>query len=104
MSVFAVDGSRYDLPATQQLRTTFDPCSGLDSPTHKHFPQCLVSTAYDVFRRLPVARTVVGIEAGNEREQAKTLIQSIPSGNVVLFDRGYPSYDLIRHMNHHYEG
>lgn len=104
LSVFALDGSKYNLPATPAMRETFDPNSGLDSASQRHYPQCLVSTVHDVFRRLPIARTVVGVDVACEREQAKNLIRSVPSGGVLLFDRGYPSYELIRHVNEHYAG
>lgn len=50
MSVFATDGSKYDLPATEDLREKFDPESGLENAGKGHFPQCLVSTLFDVFR------------------------------------------------------
>lgn len=55
MSVYAVDGSAYTLPATEENRKEFDPNSGLNHRGKGHYPQCLVSTAYDVFRRLPIA-------------------------------------------------
>lgn len=103
MSVFAIDGSKVDLPATRELREEFDPESGLSHEGKGHYPQCLVSTVFDVFRRLPVARTIVSIH-GSEREQARELLCSIPSGNVILFDRGYPSYELISHLRDHYDG
>jgi len=103
LSVFATDGSRYDLPATEELRKVFDPKSGLQYSGKGHYPQCLVSTTYDVFRRLPVARTVVPLN-GSEREEAKELIPYVPSGSVLLFDRGYPSYELIRHLLRSFKG
>jgi hypothetical protein len=95
MSVYAIDGSKYTLPATETLRHTFDPDSGLDQAGKGHYPECLVSTLYDVFRRLPVARTIVSIH-GSERDEAATLLPRVPDKSVVLFDRGYPSYDLFR--------
>ena len=63
MSVYAIDGSKYQLPASAAIRAHFDPDSGLhpDNPGRGHYPMALVSTAYDVFRQLPVARTVVSI-------------------------------------------
>jgi len=60
MSVYATDGSIYNLPATDKIREKFDPNSGLQNKGKGHYPQCLVSTLFDVFRRLPIARTVVG--------------------------------------------
>lgn len=104
LSVFAIDGSKYHLPAADALRSAFDPASGLDHPGQGHYPQCLVSTAYDVFRRLPVARTVQPMAHANEREEVKALLPHLPSGGVLLLDRGYPSYELINHLHHHYPG
>jgi Transposase DDE domain len=104
LSVFAVDGSKYTLPATEALRQAFDPESGLAHPGKGHFPQCLVSTAYDVFRRLPIARTVQPIAQANEREELKALLPYIPRGGVILCDRGYPSYDLLTHLESTYQG
>lgn len=98
MSVFATDGSKFNLPATEKIREKFDPESGLEYIGKGHFPQCLVSTVYDVFRRLPIARTVVSIKEASEREEAKKLLPFVPANSVWLFDRGYPSYDLIQFL------
>ena len=103
MSVFAIDGSRYTLPAYQEIRDKFDPKSGLQHPGKGHFPMCLVSTVYDVFRRLPIARTVVPVDS-SEREEAKELLPCIPAHSVLLFDRGYPSFELIRYLFRHFDG
>jgi hypothetical protein len=104
LSVFAIDGSQYRLPASKALREAFDPDSGLDHPGKGHYPECLVSTVYDVFRRLPIARSVQPIGKANEREELKALLPQIPPGGVLLLDRGYPSYDLIDFLNQHYQG
>lgn len=95
LSVYAIDGSKFTLPATEAMRQEFDPTSGLDQAGKGHYPQCLVSTLYDVFRRLPVARTIVSSH-GSEREEALALHPHVPDKSVLLFDRGYPSYDLFR--------
>ena len=104
LSVFAIDGSKYRLPASDAVREAFDPDSGLDHPGQGHYPQCLVSTAYNVFRRLPVARTVQSMAHANEREEVKALLPHVPSGGVLLLDRGYPSYELIDYLQRHYQG
>ncbi len=103
MSVFATDGSKYTLPATEALRQEFDQDSGLDTPGKGHYPQCLVSNLYDVFRRLPIARTVVNIK-GSEREEAAELLPFVPENSVWLFDRGYPSYDLLHLLHKKFDG
>jgi len=103
MSIYAIDGSVYTLPATPKLREEFDPDSGLGNSGKGHYPQCLVSTVYDVFRRLPIDRSICK-KYGSEREEAKTLIPSIPSGGVILFDRGYPGYEFIKEIINTYLG
>jgi len=101
MNVIAFDGSKYRLPATADIRKKFDPESGLDFPGKGHYPSCLISTAFDVFRQLPLARTISPISEGNEREDVKTLLHRIPNQpQILLFDRGYPSYDLIHHLTY----
>ena len=95
LSVFAFDGSKYTLPATPELRKAFDPASGLDKPGKGHYPQALVNTVFDVFRRMPVGRTVRPIQGGDEREEALKLLDLLPLACVCLFDRGYPSYRFI---------
>ena len=70
-----------------------------------YYSQCLVSTAYDVFKRLPVRRTISSIDNGNEREDAKILInQHVPPGNLLCFDRGYPSYEFILWLQNYHDG
>jgi len=97
LSVYAIDGSKFTLPATETMRKEFDPDSGLEHAGKGHYPQSLVSTLYDVFRRLPVARTIVSIH-GSERDEAVALLPHVPTKSVLLFDRGYPSYDLFRRL------
>lgn len=101
-NVFGIDGSKYNLPATQELREAFDPESGLEHQGKGHYPQCLVSTVYDVFRQLPVARTVKPIAEGNEREEAEAMLEALPLlPLLLLFDRGYPSYKLVKCLLEH---
>jgi hypothetical protein len=103
MSVYAIDGSKYTLPATPALRQEFDPNSGLGTPGKGHYPQCLVSTLYDVFRRLPIARTNKSIHA-SERDEAAHLLPFVPENSILLCDRGYPSYALFRLLSQTFNG
>lgn len=106
MNVYAIDGSKYQLPASAAIRAHFDPDSGLhpDNPGRGHYPMALVSTAYDVFRQLPVARTVVSIAAADERVQAHALLPQLPPGGVLVFDQGYPSYEMLQRCQEAYDG
>lgn len=103
MPVYAFDGSKYILPATEQLRSEFDPNSGLENNGKGHYPQCLVMTLYDVFRQLPVAR-VIGTIRDSERDQAQSLLPHVQRKSVLLFDRGFPSYPFIKHLKEHHRG
>jgi hypothetical protein len=103
MSVFAVDGSKFNLPATEEIRQHFDPDSGLGTNGKGHYPQCLVSTLYDVFRRLPIARTVSHVN-GSEREDLKELLPCVPAGGIITLDRGYPSYEILFYLTDNYDG
>ena len=103
MSVYAMDGSMFTLPATEEIRVEFDSESGLDHAGKGHYPQCLVMTAYDVLRQLPVAR-VVGSIHDSERDQAQSLLSHIPPNSVLLFDRGFPSYAFIQTLREHHKG
>jgi len=103
MSVYAVDGSKYTLPASSELREEFDPESGLENTGKGHYPQCLVSTIYDVFRRLPIAKTVVACDS-SERTEALKMLHRVPPDNLIMFDRGYPGYDIIRKLVRNYSG
>jgi len=103
MPVYAFDGSMFSLPATDELRAEFDPKSGLGNNGKGHYPQCLVMTAYDVFRQLPVARAVGSIY-DSERDLARSLLTHLPPNSVLLFDRGFPSYRFIKHLREHHRG
>lgn len=103
MSVFAIDGSKYTLPATEEIRAAFDPQSGLQSPGKGHYPQCLVSTVYDVFRRFPIGRHIGPINA-SEREQAIMLLPCIPANSLAIYDRGYPSYKFLKELQNKFTG
>jgi hypothetical protein len=102
-SVFAIDGSKYTLPASDELRAAFDPQSGLEYSGKGHYPQCLVSTLYDVFRRLPIAR-YVGPRDSSERDAALKLLPFIPENSLAIMDRGFPSYDFIRELQQNFSG
>lgn len=103
MSVCAFDGSKFCLPATAELRSEFDPKSGFENESKGHYPQCLVMTCYDVFRQLPLARTV-GANDSSERDLAQSLLSHVPCNSVLLFDRGFPGYALIKHLRENHRG
>jgi hypothetical protein len=101
VSVFACDGSTYHWPATEAVRQAFAPQSGLAYPGRGHDPPCLVTTAYEVFRRLPVGRTVCALQDGDERAQAPPLLPLLPPNRLLLFDRGCPRDSFLSERHPH---
>lgn len=103
MNVLAIDGSRFNLPATREIREEFDPESGLETSGKGHYPQAMVSTLYDVLRGFPVARTVMPYRTC-ERKEALKLVGCAPENSLVLFDRGYPAYWFLASMMQEFSG
>ena len=49
LSVYAFDGSKFNLPATPEIRAFFDAKSGLENKGKGHYPQALVNTRCSSF-------------------------------------------------------
>jgi hypothetical protein len=101
LSVIACDGSKYHVPATEAVRQAFAPQSGLEYAGRGHYPQGLVTTAYEGFRRLPGGRPVGALQDGAEREQAPPLLPLLPPTSLSLFDRGFPSSGFLPDLHQH---
>lgn len=101
--VFAFDGSKFLLPATEKIRSNYDPNSGLETNGKGHYPQCHVTTVYDVFRRIPLGRIVAPVSC-SEREAALKLFEKLPPRGILLFDKGYPGFEFFDKLNKTYEG
>ena len=89
--IFAVDGSRINLPRGL-LRCGYRlPSDGA------YYPQGLVSCLYQVKSRIPFDFDLVSHM--NERACAERHLQSIGKDDVVVYDRGYYSYLMLhRHF------
>jgi len=86
--VFAVDGTKISTQRSPALWQAFG------GPTGGHNPQILVSVLHDVVANLPMDATVAPCD-GSERDELRLLLKNRQPGDVVVLDRGYPSYDLI---------
>jgi hypothetical protein len=102
-SVYAMDGSKFTLPASPELRAEFDPKSGNHSHWKGHYPLALVMTITDVLRQIPIARKVVPCYS-SERHEIMDLIEMIPENGVILGDRGFPSYEIFEYLSKNYKG
>jgi hypothetical protein len=95
--VLAIDGSKVQLPADNKLREYFG-CAG---PTQSA-PTGQMSYIYDYFNDIIVDAELVPFNT-NERELAKLHIErlramSADTKELVLLDRGYPSFELFSHL------
>ena len=86
-SLFAVDGSKINLPR-QLLR------DGYNTPSdNAHYPQGLVSCLYQLKTKIPVDFDLVS--HGDERQLALSHLSALSENDVVVYDRGYYSYELL---------
>ncbi len=94
--VFAIDGSEIALDHNKNNKTEF----GLKGGNQHAYPCARLTAFYDVTNDLIVDAVFTGISVG-EREHAHRLLSSeaLINGkgykNLILFDRGYPSRELI---------
>lgn len=85
--LFCIDGTRVNLP-----REFFK--LGYKSPTEKsHYPQGLVSTLYNLKSRMPYDFNLK--DNFNEREAALEHLNKLKKNDLVIYDRGYFSYELL---------
>ncbi len=83
----AVDGSRLNLPR-KLLK------NGYRTPNDKaHYPQGLVSCLYQLKARVPIDFELAS--HGNERKLALTHLKQLDENDVVVYDRGYYSYEML---------
>lgn len=97
--VLAIDGSRYNLPTSEELREHY----GVQKSSGEQV-QALGSCLYDVLNGLVLDAQLTRVD-GNERELAKRhfdMLKANPARRgekeLLLMDRGYPSRELIQEM------
>lgn len=88
LKVYAIDGTKLTLPRSVVSQ-------GYRLPHKSYYPQATVSTLYDVLNQCPAA--AVFSRHYDERRAALALLRKKPlgSGDVVIYDRGYPGQDLL---------
>lgn len=89
--VLAVDGTRRNLTRSEELFAHFG------QPSGGHVPQALVSTLFDVVAKVPIA-TQIAPCASDERAELLGLLPHLAPGDVLVLDRGYPSYEVIERL------
>jgi hypothetical protein len=87
--VFAVDGTKVNLQRSYELKHAFG------VPAGGHCPQAMVSTLFDLVAKVP-HDVVVAPNASCERQQMVLLLDRLRPGDVLVLDRGYPSFEVLR--------
>jgi hypothetical protein len=90
LRVFAIDGSKLNLPYK------LAEC-GYRIPGSNCAPQGLVSVLYEIASKIPFDFLLTKNE--NERDAAVYHLNKLPKNSVVVYDRGYFSYELwVAHL------
>lgn len=93
--VLAVDGSRITLPITKEL----EKCYGkTKNQSETYIVQAKVSVLYDVLNKFVLDGSLANTSTG-EREMALQHLNHCQTGDLLIYDRGYPSFDFI--LEHH---
>ena len=85
--IFAIDGSKINLPRVL-LKDGYAPPG-----SHTPNPQGLVSCLYELASRLPFDFSLNADT--NERRVAHDHLKTLSAGDVVVYDRGYYSYEML---------
>jgi len=93
--VLAVDGTCITLPTTKELEDLYGKST---NQNQAYTVQARASVLYDLSNRIALNSILSHIDIG-ERELALQQLQHCKKGDLVIYDRGYPSYDLFHEHN-----
>lgn len=99
--VFAIDGSRIQVPKTKDNIEYFGLCH--NQHHSREDAMACISTLYDVLEDIIVDGVIQEYHT-SERSAAREHLRSLESleltkNSVVVFDRGYPSFDFYKHFD-----
>jgi len=89
--LLSVDGSRVTLPITKELKDIYGESKNQSKTT---IVQARCSVMYDVLNKYVIEGVLAPLKEG-ERTLALSHLEYCKSNDLVLYDRGYPSYDFI---------
>lgn len=88
--ILAVDGSKITLPYTEELKKEFGESKNNTSTV---VVQAKSSVLYDVLNHIVLDSSLENLEKG-ERELALVHSSQWKKNDLIIYDRGYPSYDF----------
>lgn len=89
--VLAVDGSRMTLPNTKELENIYGKTK---NQSKTGVVQARVSVLYDVLNNFVIDGSINSLSIG-EGEMALQHLQFSQKGDLIIYDRGYPSFNLV---------
>lgn len=97
--VFAIDGTKAEVPNSDENRVTFGECG---NQHNKGEVRALVSAMFDVFNHFILDLKIDSIKA-SESELAKQNIKAVKgilkdNPFIIVFDRGYPSIEFVHFL------
>ncbi len=92
--LLAVDGACRVVQASDALRRAFG------GPQGSHYPQIHVTALFDVCSQAPLD-AVVGRYGSDERAQLFEVVGQARPRDVLVLDRGYPSFDVLAMLRLH---
>lgn len=86
--VLAVDGTQVPVQRSAELWEEFG------GSYEGHTPQIMVSALFDVLAKMPID-ALISPCVSDERAHLSQLLSSTREGDILVLDRGYPSYAII---------
>ena len=101
--VLAVDGSMVTLPNTLDVQQEFNTTKVVNQYKHKEkqIVQARVSVLYDVLNNISLDSVISNSNIG-ETTLAKNHLKYTNKDDLIIFDRGYPSYSLFVNITNKY--
>jgi hypothetical protein len=89
--LLAVDGSHLLLPQTKELEKIYGTTT---NKTKTKLVQARTSVLYDVLNNLVIDGQLSSLKVG-EVQLAKKHLKTTKQNDLIIYDRGYPSFDLV---------
>lgn len=93
--LLAVDGSRINLPNTKELENIY---GRTNNQNDTGVVQARTSVLYDVLNNMVIDSKLVPLKIG-EIPLAKEHLECSKKGDLIIYDRGYPGFELIYFHN-----
>ncbi|NML72405.1 transposase, partial [Chryseobacterium sp. RP-3-3] len=89
--ILSVDGSRLTLPRTKELEEIY---GRKKNQTETYIIQGKACVLYDVLNKIGIGGVLSSVDT-DERIQAKQLLKYCRKGDLIIYDRGFASFDFM---------